>query len=293
MRREKSIAFLTLGILLSFALIYVVPLAIAGSSDTYNVTAGITGSNNPVIDSVGSISAQDVTPGSTTTVSFTFTVSDNDGYHNLNNSTATAVFNRTGETSRSNTSCASTNVDWNTNNYTCSVGMQFYDATGTWSVNVSIRDDDSNFVQNTTTTFTYNSGLHMNMTPDSISFGTTLNAGQTNVSATDDPIVVQNIGNYNITQVNITAYDLVGVTYPSYTIGASNFEVSATDTADSGSALSNAIAVTASGVTSVRGASSTDSLYFFLDVPSTNIQVQTYNTVGGTDWTLGVYGTSS
>ena len=60
-----------------------------------------------------------------------------------------------------------------------------------------------------------------------------------------------------------------------------------------GDTLTNATAITVNGVTVNRGASSSDSVYFYLDVPSSNIQPQTYSTSGGTVWNIGVYGTSS
>lgn len=283
---------LAMMLLIILSILVAVPFIVfAGSSDTHTVNMTIAGSNTPTIDDVSVISAQDVTPGSTTGVIVEFTVSDNDGYLNLDNTTDAAVYNKTGETSRSNTTCTAENIDWNTNNYTCNVSIEFYDSSGSWDVNVSISDDDSNYVENTTTSFTYNSGIHMNMTPTAINFGS-LNPGDTDKNATDDPITVQNIGNINLTALNITAYDLVGETDSSYFIGPGNFSVNVTDIA-TGTALINATQVTIPDWTINRGASSTDDAYFWLDVPSTGIQVQSYSTAGGTDWTINVFGTSS
>jgi len=290
--KKAEISASLLAVLVCLVVVLTVPFVMASSSATHTVSLAVVGTNTPTIDAVDPIAAQDVTPGSTKTITFSFTVSDNDGYTNLNDSSASAYFTKSGETTRSNTSCSVTNIDWNTNNYTCAVAMQFYDAAGTWNVNVSINDKDGRHAENATTTFTYNTGLHMTMTPTAVSFGTNLVAGQQDVAATDDPIVITNKGNVNITQVNVTAYALIGETLPAYSISASNFEANDADAAG-GDTLVNATAITVNGVTANRGASSSDSVYFYLDVPSSNIQPQTYSTSGGTVWNIGVYGTSS
>ena len=241
---------------------------------------------NPTIVNIATVSPKDPTPGSTTAVAIWFVADDADG--DLDNTTVAVYFSKTGEATRSDTNCSAAGINETANNYTCSANMQFYDAPGSWTINVTISDLTFNIAYNDTTAFTYNSGLHMSMTPTSISFGTALNVSQSDVAATDDPIVIQNIGNVNVTQVNVTAYDLVGETYSSYTIGSSNFEASATDSANSGVNLSNSAPVTVTGVAIDCGASSTDNVYFFLDVPSTNIQVQDYSTTGGTSWVIAV-----
>jgi hypothetical protein len=240
---------------------------------------------SPVITDIASITAQDPTPGSTTTVAVWFVANDDDG--DLNNSAAAVYFTKSNEAIRSNTSCSVASINSTANNYSCPVGMLFYDAPGIWNVNASIRDISGNYTENTTTNFTYNTGLHMSMTPAAINFGTNLITGQQNVAATDDPIVITNKGNVDITDVIVVAYDMVGETYNSYVIDAYNFECDIDDVADDTIQLSDSSYTHIDDITLIsRGASSTASLFYHVDIPSSDIQVQTYSTAGGSDWEI-------
>ena len=244
---------------------------------------------SPTITSgmIKSISAQDPTPASTTAVEIWFVANDADGAGNLDNSTAAAHFSKAAEATRSDTTCSAASYNATAINYTCSVDMQFYDGPGVWTINVTVDDAESNTATNTDTNFTYNSGTHMTMTPTAVNFGS-LNVGATDKNASDDPIVITNSGNVDIATVNITAYDLVGEAASSYTIGAAQFEANAADAAG-GDTLSNGAAVTVAGVTIAHGPAVSDNVYFYVDVPSTDIQVQSYSTAGGTDWTVAVF----
>jgi len=126
------------------------------TSDTAVVNVTI-GNSIPTIPFVQAISSKNPTDDSTTSITFNFTATDTDGDGNLNDSTATAYFQRTGESTRSNTSCVQIYpAAGNSKNYTCTIDMWYYDQNGAWTVNATIKDINDAYVENASTTFTYN-----------------------------------------------------------------------------------------------------------------------------------------
>ncbi|MFO7872576.1 MAG: hypothetical protein R6U26_02940 [Candidatus Undinarchaeales archaeon] len=284
--------------ILAIVILGALPFSFSVTQNQTDATLGVAASNNPNITDLNTDAASyDPTANGTTTVSIWFLANDGDGYLNLDNTTAELHTNRSaslyGNEWHNNTSCTVVNVDWDTNNYTCTIVMNYYDVNGAWDINVSIKDDEGNFVNNTTETFTYNSLTAMGTNKSSIDFGSSLNIGQQDVAATDDPIGVYNFGNQNLTKINVTAIGLQGQTHTNYYIPASSFETDTDDVADDSTALVNNTPVQIIDPTPVyinRGNGTNESLYFHVDIPSSNIQVQTYNTTGaGTGaWTIAV-----
>jgi hypothetical protein len=85
-----------------------------------NITVG---NSAPTIDWVEEIGTQTPVDDSTRTISFLFNATDTDGESNLDDSTASAYFQLTGETTRSNTSCTPTVSSANTQQYNCTIDM--------------------------------------------------------------------------------------------------------------------------------------------------------------------------
>ncbi|MFO7872575.1 MAG: NosD domain-containing protein, partial [Candidatus Undinarchaeales archaeon] len=272
-----------------------------GDTETpYNSSSGIPSGGDyaplttnyyPVITDMKSLSAYDPVPGGTTSIDMWFVVSDLNEVPTLDDSSAEIHFTKAGETARNDTSCSASDLNGTATNYSGTVVMQFYDGSGSWSINVSVKDNDNNFRENTTTSFIYNPLTAMQTNLSEVDFGDTRSIGQQNVPATNDPFGVQNFGNQNITDISVTAIDLQGQTYPSYYIPAENIECDGDDSADDSTALVNNTAVQIIDPYPLyieKGPSSMQSLYFHLDIPSTDLTSQTYNTTGLGKWTITV-----
>jgi hypothetical protein len=124
-----------------------------------------------------------------------------------------------------------------------------------------------------------------------LSFGS-LTSGATNQNATDDPITVNNTGNYNST-IDVTALDLLGETDSTDKIRADNFTISFIDAQEctNGTTMLNASAITVAyslsnkGNLTAGGGSGQETLYFCMPtVPL--VPTQTYSTTAGGAWTI-------
>ena len=282
------IALLTLTIPIAFAgwFDFLKGADVTGKAiNTVNFNTSVVISQNaaPVITQVSVISSQTPTAASTTAVSFWFVANDTNGASDLTNSTSSAIFSSSGETSRTNTSCTGVNdPSSQSRNFSCVVLMYYYDAAATWVVNVSVNDSANAKAYNDTTSFTYNSDLNINLSATSLSW-TGLGANSFNNSAAS-PINVTNIGNKIITNISVKAFDLLkDGTSSTYLIGAGNFST----TNGSSCALgyknilvnNTEVNMTASNMTTYlygKGKNVT-SVYYCLDVPAA-LPTGTYNT---------------
>lgn len=221
-----SIIFLTL----------LIPIAFAGWFDFFK-SNGITGkvvngtnmvtlsigNTAPFIDQVSNISDVVINASTTTQVNMWYIVNDSNGVSDIKDSSARVFFTKTGETTRSNTSCRRTaNISGVSANFSCGVKIWYYDAGSAWTVNVSINDTGNNLAYNDSTTFNIMSSIHINMSNNTLTWNS-LTVGATDIGAIL-PINLTNVGNQNITNITIKAYDLLGELYND-TIGVGNFSV--------------------------------------------------------------------
>src|SRR3989344_3840928 len=128
------------------------------NTTTLNITVG---NSLPAINFVQAVPPQNPLEGTARKITFYFNVTDADGVLNLNSSSAKAYFQRTGETTRSNISCVEASTSGLSANYSCTVGMWYFDGAGAWTINVSIKDIYGGYAENSTTSFTYNPLLAM------------------------------------------------------------------------------------------------------------------------------------
>jgi len=267
-------------------------LDITGLIITGNSTANVSvASIAPVINSIRLPAAQTITENSYINVTFFFNATDADGASDLNSTSARGFINRSGETSRYNFSCSSENINTTTNRYNCTVDLWYFDGDGDWTVNVSVKDNSSNYVQNTSQVFTVNPTKAMVINTNGLRW-TDINLGTTNNLAANN-ITVNNTGNVNITRGNVTvrAYNLHGLTTASQFIYAANFSVNINNACE-GQLLAN---VTYTNVTSSiltrgnhsinDGTSGQEQLAFCLEnIDNVGLSVQTYQTVSGYPW---------
>jgi len=209
-KKYSTVLFVFIGLI---ALVFFTPLGSVLADHTELLTVSLTiGSSAPVITYV--VTGQTVTPldGTTTVLSISFNVSDANGFEDINVSSAIVTINRSGEPDKGNSTCVQVEASGNEMQINCSVIIWYFDANGTWSINVSISDNSTLNIINASETATVGVLTAIQINPSSISFGGSLSVGDTNVSATDDPLVVNNTGNQNFVHVNITAIDLAGTT---------------------------------------------------------------------------------
>jgi hypothetical protein len=239
----------------------------------------------PSIIYIDPISAKTLTESNSISIMFNFTVSDGNGVAYLNDSTAQAAFNMSGEITRYNTSCVAGGTVGNNKNYSCTIKVWYYDGNGAWTINTSIKDINSVAAENLSTSVTLNLLTAMTMGPSALNWaGLTL--ASTNSGSSNNPIIVNNTGNKASSSLNITAYDLRGETTTTQIIPAANFSVDGTTAGCSGVAMLNATGKNITGSTLAKGnntintnnsASGQAPLYFCLrGIPQT-ISSQSYS----------------
>jgi len=241
----------------------------ASLDDTRQFTLGT--NNPPSVDTVSSVSPQTPNAENVKKVEVNFTVTDTNGISDLNHSSAKAVFTNSTITREGN--CSNNTVDSNTVEYNCSVNMQYYDYAGTWAINVSIMDNSQASAYNATTDFTYGELIYIQVSPTIFGFGDYYPPGPSYQAATSNPLEIDNMGNVNLTEINVTGYNLVN---GSYTLGVSNVTVNVTDA--TGTTLQNANAITipdAAIYVDVGGVDANESLYFYITIP--NVPAIYYN----------------
>lgn len=140
------------------------------------------------------------------------------------------------------------------------------------------------------------------MSPGNITWPS-IGAGNTNKTSDNDPIVINNTANKNISvnNMNITAVDLAGSINPAYKIYAANF----TADMETGGSCSGAACTECDGTPLVNGTSmnvtssiltrgnltaelGAENLYLCLPKIGTNLTAQTYSTVQTQAWSVDV-----
>jgi len=219
--------------------------------------------------------------GTAVTVNITFNVSDQDGFGNLDDSTAQANVTFNGVT-RSSSSCTPNDYESIYTEYSCEVTFYYYDnASLNWVINATVRDNSGVAAVNDTVALQVKSLSSMSLIGN-LTFSNIYLGEQDKTP--DNDYILNNTGNFDFTLANITAYDLVGRSNPSYKIGVGNFTINTTDAvAGSGIQLQDGTSLNVTGAilphkTSNSDANAIETIYFWLDVPdSSQITVQDYN----------------
>jgi parallel beta-helix repeat protein len=165
--------------------------------------------------------------GSMQNVSFNFTIYHSQGYDKIVPGLVRAKFSKDNVV-RENISCYSLLQDFGSySNYSCKVGLWYFDSAGYWNVSVSANDSYGNMASNTTTSFYYNYLCDHSLSSSHINW-TNINLGMNN-QLSDDNISVSNLGNQNITLIKINATRLNGTVYKDQYILSNNFSYSVTN----------------------------------------------------------------
>ena len=90
--------------------------------------------NVPTIEDIGGIADQSVTEAGVSYVTFNVTAYDADGVEDLNDTSVNATFSKAGEDARVNLTCMHLgDVDENRANYSCTVGIWYWDGAASLS----------------------------------------------------------------------------------------------------------------------------------------------------------------
>ena len=244
---------------------------IAGETGDHNVTLEI-GNTAPAVvyvaqyDPTGSI---DPTSGTTTSVTIEVHVQDVNGIGDIDLVWSDYWYAAGGETNRSDTNCTYVeDLGSNIANYTCTADIYFYDIAGSWGMIVYANDTSSEEASNLTETFTYNSLQDISISVSTIQFGA-ITMGGSDEKADNDPQAITNEGNADIATVNVTGYNVKHLTEAD-NIPATDFKVGAADDC-AGVSMNNAESLEITGVTIVRGSSSTDDMYYCIPTVPTGL----------------------
>ena len=264
--------------------------------DSNNLTISAVTNQVPQITYVSSIANTDPLEASASSVIFYATVYDADGVSDINTSSVTANFTRSGEPTRGNLSCLNvSNIDANNINVSCTIGMWYWDEAGDWNVSVYAKDNVGLSAVNDSTYFQYNLLQAVTISPKIINFNVSSNAE--NQTAMNDPVVVNNTGNYNITgKLYLNAIDLLGERDSSEAIYVGNVSVGLSSGGSppaecSGALMQNATdtnlagAVLNRGNLSLGGGVAQEELYYCITKVGM-ISSQTYSTNAGGSWTI-------
>ena len=209
------------------------------SAEDINITVTVSGDNAVVIvvnnDTIAGGTQNAPTEDSFTDITFFVNVSDADGVNDINDSSVNATFMFTNitnfpesATSRSNSSCILVeDVGDKDANYSCTIRMYYFDGDGLWNITVRADDLGGGGAQvNGTNNFTYTQLKAIQISPSAITFASAA-PGATNETSNNDPTIVNNTGNFNMTAggLEINGTDLVGVTNAAEFIPAGNFTV--------------------------------------------------------------------
>lgn len=289
-------AILVMGLAL-ITLNYTTSRGITGfaSSQPTNVSVTVSGTNPVNVYNISNLSVSSFNPteDSVTQIIFYVSVNDSDGVSDINTTSVSANFTKVGEGLRYNSSCVYlANINAYSANFSCTIAMWYFDSSGVWNVSVSATDlGNLSFRQNLTTNFTFNQLKAMISTPNSLSFSVV--PGTTNQSASNDPTVINNTGNFNGT-VTITGLNLYGATDGTQKIDVANFTVNRTTGGEcvststplvNGSATSIAQSTSNRGNRSLGGGVGQENFYYCMRaipiVPS-----QAYTTGATSSWTI-------
>ena len=271
------------------------------TSQTENVSIIVSGANQiTMIIFNQSLTGTNVDPteNATTYVTFYVVINDSDGVNDINDSSVSsnATF---GSTVRRNSTCTLVgDLDSQRANYSCRLDMWYFDAPETWTINVRANDlGNTSYVVNTSS-FKYNQLQSIVIYPNSLTFPSVA-TGATNQTSNNDPTVVNNTGNYNVTNgnVQINAIDLYGQTTATERIFAANFSAhditGGSNQECAGTALVNGtntgigVANITRGNISVNdGNTGQEQLYYCLRKVPSDISSQTFSTSTAGSWTV-------
>jgi hypothetical protein len=257
---QRALSGIIFSILTLILLIPIIHLA-RSANDTFTASATV-GNDAPYITLPLSQTLTGAT-GTTAVVYVFFNATDANGRDDINESTAVVRINKSGETSRTSTSCVYTNISASMKQFNCSITLYYYDGSGSWTINATVSDLSNLNATNLSALASVTALDAIDVESASLAFSGS--AGQSDIAASPEPLQINNTGNTNYVSLNIT-----GINFHSGAnmIGIGNVTMNVTDSNGPGQILVNGTEVNITGSTLNKGDNSMRDLYFWLDIPA-------------------------
>jgi len=228
---------------------------------------------------------------SPTYILINFTAYDQEGFGNLDSSSANVTVTTDYTTNRTNASCIEW-ATWDTNyaNYTCNITMWWWDDPGNWTIHASISDAEENMGTNSSLNFTVGTTTGFLANSSELSWPD-IDPGAIDQEA-NEFLLLNNTGNIQVS-VEVNATNLTGESDPAYALGANNFSVN-TIAGCEGTPMVASLYTTISGASILKGnytdgVSALEEIYFCLEQSNSDLFAQFYSTDINGAWTIRVF----
>jgi len=310
----KGVCILIFSVLIILLVLLLVSVASAGVLDWFreitgraataklemNISVGVPQIIKVYNDTIG-LSAGPIQAKSNTNITVNFSVYSPSGQGNLNFSSAKVNLSSADEDTRTNSTCLNLDAAGDYANFTCQIEMWWWDGAATWTITAYIEDNNTNVAQNLTTTFIIGARQGFELGPGNLTW-TAIGAGSKNQTAYNDPVILNNTGNYpiNAPNIKINATNLRGEEFPNYGLWAGNFSVShltSAASAECGDSTSDkTVASTYQGLSPANLTKGNytvndkntgqEELYFCLLEAGSELVTQAYSTWNESAWTI-------
>lgn len=283
------------------------------TSGQSNATVTLSGDNHIIITILnGTLIDTTVDPseGGTRRIEVKVNVYDADGAADINDSSIDINVSRDGELTKVNDTCQPITGESDTNqkNFSCYFDMWYFEEPGFWTITATGNDYGDKGYEKNETTFSYDTLQAIALSPSTLTWPG-ISPQQENVTSDNDPMKINNTGNYNIDNLTITGQTLIGVDTPSYNLDARNFTVDVetggggcsgvtcvecgVDAAASGAYLVNGTKIDIVGTVNNRGnlsdgSNGQEDLYYCIPYVPQNIISQQYSTTESEEWVIAI-----
>ena len=248
--------------------------------------------------------SSDPTEDTVNQITFTVTMSDPDGVNDLNDTSVTANFSQGGSTTlgRENGTCTLITGESGTNdqNYSCTIGMWYFDSSGKWNITVTGTDlGNKTIVTNSSQYFQFTQLQAITISPNALTFAAAA-PGAKNVTSSNDPTLINNTGNYDASAVKVLGIDLTGEDIVTDFIYTTNFTVDIDTGGDPDAECDGTVLVNDTATTIVSatlnaanhspgdGSTGQEQLYYCITEIPTTISSQVYSALAGGAWTISI-----
>jgi len=265
--KSKKIAVFGIAVLIAIvAMAYTAVADTECTTQDCSVSTSLTvGNSDPTITGVDSGISVTLTAETSATANVLYNVTDLNGFGDLNDSTAQCVGFKSGEASRTSTSCTAQNQAGNDLRYNCSVDFQYFDAAASdWAWNCSVTDNSLASDFNDTVTLTVNALNFVDQNITTFTWSTAIS--NTTDQEANTAINFDNGGNQDYETALVTAQN---ATNGSNIIPATAFALNNVTATPAGTAMADNSAVNVSSFfTLPHGVASSEDIFAYVDMPA-------------------------
>lgn len=199
---------------------------------------------------------------STVHCSVVFNATDDNGYTDINLSSAMAYVGKTGETTRNNTPEACEELEHTTKvrKINCTLTFKYWDSAGAdWDINVTISDNSGNSTYNDTVNAEVNALSYV--MKDLVAVNWTISS-ETNDQEADSSLIISDRGNQDYTTATVTDSNM---TFSTNTIYDTNMSVDTTTGSTTGQTYLSASGETYSDFALTHGEDANEEIFWYMD----------------------------